>query len=542
VLSKRIDQSALASLKEQVAKSAPKPSPPELPEVQLQRAAMAASEAQSKYDGALDWVKKAQQQLDNATNYLQDMSAALAAAEAAEEEVRANLAPRPKTAPQVTHGKQGIDLMALLEGGAIQITEGDLLQLNVGLEELDDGAEAVIEQWNNRKQQLGEFIQKLVQDHFTPMAAQVKAEIESLREQKARLVSHKRKKANDGQAAAGAPAATPEGSPGAAGAAPPAAQSQAQEPHAAATVSREAEAATKSRVDARTAELFDAAMAKAGKGKGAGAASVCDNHAHGTAASATGSKCLKIYMRNITRWGPKVLEHLKSQWQAYDVVGLCEHHTGPADINNLGDNIAKAGWRPVISPAMPRDHVLQAGTLIAAKRGLNAHSFSHLAAHASQCYGTSHGVQALSSLGSGPIDFHDFSAVSVRTSWQQIVLVQIYLDHGIGVKGRNLRKLRALGGFLSAQAAPWIAFGDWNVEPNDLDDWLEKVVGTQLLPENVEVTSFAGEGRLYDFAVCAKDLAPFIRSVRSVMDGEWKAHAALQINIGLDPADAEHLT
>ncbi|CAK0899677.1 unnamed protein product, partial [Prorocentrum cordatum] len=161
--------------------------------VQLQRAAMAAREAQSKYDGALDWVKTAQQQLDNATSYLQ-------------------------AAPQVMHGKQGIDLVALLEGEAIQITEGDLLQLDVGLEELDDGAETAIEQWNKRKQQLGEFIQQLVKDHFTPMAAQVKAETEGLREQKARLVSHKRKKSNDGQAAAGAPAAAPEGSPGAAAA------------------------------------------------------------------------------------------------------------------------------------------------------------------------------------------------------------------------------------------------------------------------------------------------------------------------------------
>eukprot|EP00959_Pyramimonas_sp_CCMP1952_P408103 8552992-Pyramimonas_sp.AAC.1 len=69
--------------------------------------------------------------------------------------------------------------------------------------------------------------------------------------------------------------------------------------------------------------------------------------------------------------------------------------------------------------------------------------------------------------------------MSTRTSWQQIVVVQIYLDHGIGVRGRSLRKLRALGGFLFAQAAPWIAFGDWNVEPTDLGTWMEKLVAVQ---------------------------------------------------------------
>eukprot|EP00959_Pyramimonas_sp_CCMP1952_P403166 8447346-Pyramimonas_sp.AAC.1 len=71
--------------------------------------------------------------------------------------------------------------------------------------------------------------------------------------------------------------------------------------------------------------------------------------------------------------------------------------------------------------------------------------------------------------------------MSIRTSWQQIVAVQIYLDHGIG-------------------AAPWIAFGDWNVEPIDLDTWMEKLVAVQVPPENVAITSFGGEGRLYDFA------------------------------------------
>eukprot|EP00959_Pyramimonas_sp_CCMP1952_P473664 9502113-Pyramimonas_sp.AAC.1 len=71
---------------------------------------------------------------------------------------------------------------------------------------------------------------------------------------------------------------------------------------------------------------------------------------------------------------------------------------------------------------------------------------------------------------------------------------------------------------------------------------MEKLVAVQVPPEYVVITSFAGEGRLYDFAVCPKDLAPFARNTQSVMDGEWRSHAGLQITLGLHPSDAEHRT
>eukprot|EP00959_Pyramimonas_sp_CCMP1952_P310350 6495050-Pyramimonas_sp.AAC.1 len=89
-------------------------------------------------------------------------------------------------------------------------------------------------------------------------------------------------------------------------------------------------------------------------------------------------------MRNITKWGPKVVDYLKKDWQCYDVVGLCEHHRGPEDMSDLGNDITKAGWRPVLSPAMPRDNIEKAGgALLAVKRGLNARSFAHLASDVS---------------------------------------------------------------------------------------------------------------------------------------------------------------
>eukprot|EP00959_Pyramimonas_sp_CCMP1952_P009095 189458-Pyramimonas_sp.AAC.1 len=100
-------------------------------------------------------------------------------------------------------------------------------------------------------------------------------------------------------------------------------------------------------------------------------------------------------------------------------------------MDDLGNDIAKAGWRPVLSPAMPRDNVPQAGrTLLAVKRGLNARPFAHLASHTSQCYGASDGGKK--ERGHGPVDFHDFSAMSIRASWQQIVVAHIHLGHGIG--------------------------------------------------------------------------------------------------------------
>eukprot|EP00959_Pyramimonas_sp_CCMP1952_P123043 2572149-Pyramimonas_sp.AAC.1 len=85
---------------------------------------------------------------------------------------------------------------------------------------------------------------------------------------------------------------------------------------------------------------------------------------------------------------------------------------------------------------MPRGNIKKAGgILLAVKRGLNARSFAHLVSDVSQCYGASDG---------GKKEL-DFSAMSIRTSWQQIAAVQIYLDHGVGIRGRSLRTLRTLG-------------------------------------------------------------------------------------------------
>ena len=54
-----------------------------------------------------------------------------------------------------------------------------------------------------------------------------------------------------------------------------------------------------------------------------------------------------------------------------------------------------------------------------------------------QCMGTVQGL-AVHTLGSGPIDFRDFTAMTIRTKQLQLVVIQVYVDAGIGVKGTNI--------------------------------------------------------------------------------------------------------
>eukprot|EP00959_Pyramimonas_sp_CCMP1952_P444833 9314305-Pyramimonas_sp.AAC.1 len=83
-------------------------------------------------------------------------------------------------------------------------------------------------------------------------------------------------------------------------------------------------------------------------------------------------------------------------------------------MNDLGDSITKASWRPAPSPATPGDRASKAGSaFIAAKRRVNARPFAHPAPYAAQFYGASDNGKE--EHGHGPMDFHDFAATSSRT-------------------------------------------------------------------------------------------------------------------------------
>ena len=60
----------------------------------------------------------------------------------------------------------------------------------------------------------------------------------------------------------------------------------------------------------------------------------------------------------------------------------------------------------------------------------------------------------------GPLDFHDFQALTLRLRQGSLLVVAAYLDPSIGIRGPNLVKLSLIDALLGTVATDWIIMAD----------------------------------------------------------------------------------
>ncbi len=110
--------------------------------------------------------------------------------------------------------------------------------------------------------------------------------------------------------------------------------------------------------------------------------------------------------------------------------------------------------------------------------------------------------------------------VTVSTaSGLQLLACSLYLQGALGPKGDNLDIFAAFGDMVLSAGMPWLAQGDFNMEPGTLHElgWPRVQRGTYLGP--AECTCVAqGAEHVYDWFVSSFCLAHGVREA-SVFDG-----------------------
>ena len=110
-----------------------------------------------------------------------------------------------------------------------------------------------------------------------------------------------------------------------------------------------------------------------------------------------------------------------------------------------------------------------------------------------------------------------------------VCLGSIYLRHGLGPRGENLKTLDLVEEWVRRVNGLWVIGGDWNMEPHLLAPWVHRMGAAIVAPS--EATCKMGKGTRIDyFVVCAR-LAPFVRGVTVVHNGAIKTHRIVELRL-----------
>ena len=97
-----------------------------------------------------------------------------------------------------------------------------------------------------------------------------------------------------------------------------------------------------------------------------------------------------------------------------------------------------------------------------------------------------------------------------------------------------------LNSSIQAGVVNHIIVGDWNMEPEELQDtgWLEKVAGKVIIPP-AAVTCAQGKGSLIDYIVVNEAGAAYVEEITLDAKGHWKPHLGYTIWLSGDAEEVE---
>ena len=133
----------------------------------------------------------------------------------------------------------------------------------------------------------------------------------------------------------------------------------------------------------------------------------------------------------------------------------------------------------------------------------------------------------------------DWSAVRLQVKGFSIMVVSLYLTHGLGPKGPNLARMVRLATFLSMCDCPYIIGADWNCIPSELNasGWVQGIQGHILHLGDVSSTCFSMNGRLIDYFVVHGSLVSWVASLEVVQGTPWRPHLSQLLQVRATPAE-----
>ncbi|CAE7539966.1 unnamed protein product [Symbiodinium natans] len=196
------------------------------------------------------------------------------------------------------------------------------------------------------------------------------------------------------------------------------------------------------------------------------------------------SKLLLIGQANITTYRSEIRTWLVDRDESFWL--LQETHVTESDTRALVNKFQSVGKQAWAGPAAPTQGGSSGGLLTLAPSHRNA--------------------------ATGPaflLDGKGFVSVSIRFRGWDLLLVNLYLQSGVGPTGGvNPEILRRLAALLSQTSTPWLVLGDWNCPPDELLrlGYPTMVKGRLAVPTSPTINT----GGTLDYALASANLAPAI--------------------------------
>ena len=124
----------------------------------------------------------------------------------------------------------------------------------------------------------------------------------------------------------------------------------------------------------------------------------------------------------------------------------------------------------------------------------------------------------------------DWICVRLKVKGTYICILVVYLTHGVGIRDINVYKLEQVILHLKTLHSPVMLIGDWNVEPDELQDSYQ---GQQLKNMGFVLRTL-GEvhtcvsGRKLDYALYQHKFAPIFQKLFQAEDTPWTAHVGIE--------------
>ena len=227
----------------------------------------------------------------------------------------------------------------------------------------------------------------------------------------------------------------------------------------------------------------------------------------------------KLLFANITTNSQRFRDFLATETAQFDALGVVEHHV---------PNSKLLQWRK----AWPRCWSLSLAAASASARSeFGTHGGAALGIKARLC------TPPIPAAGSSPAKQFakgdDWVLRLVRFRGITIAIIPLYLTAGVGMRGINVDKARAITLLVKLISVPFIIIVDMNMDPGQL--LAGPFVALQaevVLPEGV--TSTCNGGGLIDYALISPSLRAAVR-LEPFLKGPWSPHIGLQLTLDRCP-------
>ena len=120
-----------------------------------------------------------------------------------------------------------------------------------------------------------------------------------------------------------------------------------------------------------------------------------------------------------------------------------------------------------------------------------------------------------------------------------VMLGAVYLDDKIGpTHPRNHIKLAAIAKLALAASVPFLSFGDWNCEPQELcESGFVNASGASIMTADTPLTCTIGSGRLLDYLVLCDRARALVQTFDVDLQANWKPHLGFRLHIHTRPAE-----